>query len=169
MILKMSFYIAKHLSEYLKARVREKYLGIQARHPALPASLKDFQVQFGIISSCWWLDPHPQVDILAAVVDPEESHHVFSGFPTAYGKSLPQMLVSLLSPSGSHIGMQWTLWQDQHSYMAFQEPQPLLLLHWPPSSTSSKLMPLDMASAVSPARRSVLIWVHSKVVMIPWK
>ena len=41
-----------------------------------------------------------QVDILAALVDPRAKGHVFGGLPTAFGKSLPQMLVSLLSPKG---------------------------------------------------------------------
>ena len=41
-----------------------------------------------------------QVDILAAITDPEEKSHVFGGLPTGFGKSLYQMLVSLLSPAG---------------------------------------------------------------------
>ena len=40
------------------------------------------------------------MDILAVVTDPEEKSHVFGGLPTGFGKSLYQMLVSLLSPAG---------------------------------------------------------------------
>ena len=41
-----------------------------------------------------------QVDILTAIFDPEIKQHVFAGLPTGWGKSLPQLLVSPLSPPG---------------------------------------------------------------------
>ena len=49
---------------------------------------------------CMVTDCPYQVDILAVLTNPRERSHAFSGMPTGCGKSLPQMLISLLSPKG---------------------------------------------------------------------
>jgi hypothetical protein len=45
--------------------------------------------------------PISQADVLAAALDPEVPNHIFTGVPTGGGKSLPQILVSLLAPAGT--------------------------------------------------------------------
>ena len=45
-----------------------------------------------------------QLDILTAVLDTESKDHVFAGLPTGWGKSLPMLLISALSPPGQKYG-----------------------------------------------------------------
>lgn len=64
--------------------LEERYRQLRSRYPKLPAELRPFQI-----------------DVIRALLDPSHQQHVLLAVPTGGGKTLPQLVVPLLSPEGT--------------------------------------------------------------------
>jgi hypothetical protein len=124
-------------------------------HPNLPI-LRPFQVvQFTPLHLCTSAPLHlctsAQVGILNCLLDPGDKSHVFAGLPTGFGKSLPQLLLPLLSPPGeSRWSIYSLLTRGPH-----RQAQPVSSCRpSPPSYPSSARTPGAWGSPTSTPHRS---------------
>ena len=79
--------------------LEERYRELRSRYPKLPAELRPFQVS--VVQLTISVTNLAQIDVIRALLDPSHQQHVLLAVPTGGGKTLPQLVVPLLSPEGN--------------------------------------------------------------------